>query len=401
MNCRYTVLSILFVAFFLACQKVHADQPVRIAVLTDMSGPYAPLIASNVEAARMAVDDFGGNVLGKPIEFFYRDFQLKPELANQMASELYEKHKVDAIFDCPNSTAALAVSHKAKQNKKLFFSVSSGTTRHSGRDCNRYTFDWCYNTYMQATAVGLWAADHIGTRWFAITADYEWGHDLLRHFKQALEKRGGQFLGNEMAQLGTPDFSHQLLNAKKAQPDVLLMLNAGRDSITAVNEAVRMGLKNNVAIIQPSLCITSLKEAGTNAYAGDYGAVSWYWEIDRPGVKEFVDQWFEKFGTPPNVFNAGTYSAVTQYLKAVQRAGTKLSRPVVEQLEDHIFSDIFASPGHIRKKDHMQVGTAYIIKVKNSAEVNRPYGYFEVVGTVSAQDAYMNPGDKNCVMGDF
>lgn len=412
MNSRYLLLTILFVSLFLKCsawsrdtaapdQKEDTDEAVKIAVLTDMTGPYAPLIASNVDAGRMAVEDFGGTVLGKRIEFYYRDFQLKPELANRMASELYEKLKVDAVFDCPNSTAALAVSNKARQNKKLFFSVSSGTTRHTGADCNKYTFDWCYSTYMQATAVGMWAAQNIGKRWFAITADYEWGYDLLDHFRAALNKQGGKLLGNEMAPLGTADFSRQLLKAKAAGPDVLLMLNAGRDNISAVKEAIRMGIKDDVAIIQPSLCIGGLDAAGKGAYSGDYGAVSWYWELDQPGAKPFVDKWFKLFNQPPNTFNAGTYSAVTQYLNAVKRAGTKEVRAVVGQLEGHTFTDLFANPGHIRKQDHMQVGTAYIVKVKALNDVKKPFAYLDIVGKVSAQDAYMDPGSKDCRMGGF
>lgn len=400
MNCRYLILVILFFTFF-APRPLFASDPVRIAVLTDMSGPYSAITASNVDAAKMAVENFGGSVLGKEIELLYRDFQLKPELANQMASELYEKQKVDAIFDCPNSTAALAVSNKAKQNKKLFFSITSGTTRHTGKDCNKYTFDWCYSTYMQATAVGLWAAQNIGKKWFAITADYEWGYDLLKHFKNALKKKQGTFLGNEMAPLGTADFTRHLLKVKKAEPDVLLVLNAGRDTIGVVKEAIRMGLKEKIAFILPSLYIGGLEAAGEDIFAGDYGAVSWYWEIDNPGSQKFVENWFKQFNRPPSTFNAGTYSAVTQFLEAVKRAGTKNVKKVVEQLEGHTFNDIFANPGLIRAEDHMQVGTAYIVKVKKAKDVKKPYAHYEIVGQVSAQDAYMDPKDKDCNMGDF
>ncbi|MCP3872721.1 MAG: ABC transporter substrate-binding protein [Desulfobacteraceae bacterium] len=401
MNCRYLILVVVFFTFLLNTPAFAGQEAVKVAVLTDMSGPYAAIIASNVDAARMAVDDFGGHVLGKKIEFFYRDFQLKPELANQMASELYEKSKVDAIFDVPNSTAALAVSHKAKLNKKLFFSVSSGTTRHTGKDCNKYTFDWCWSTYMQATAVGLWAAENIGKKWFAITADYEWGYDLLKHFKNALKEKGGVLLGNEMAPLGTADFTRYLLKAKKANPDVLLLLNAGRDNISAVKEAIKIGIKEKIAFIQPALYIGALNAAGEDVYAGDYGALSWYWEINNPGSKEFVKKWFKKFNHPPNTFNVGTYSAVLQYLKAVERAGSKNVEDVVKQLEDHTFNDIFANPGHIRSQDHMQVGKAYIVKVKKAKDVQKPYAFFQIVGQVSAQDAYMDPKDKDCNMGDF
>ncbi len=399
---KYSAL-VLLVLFFLFSSYHHAraEEPVRVAVLTDMSGPYSAITASNVDAARMAIDDFGGMLLGQKIEFFFRDFQLKPELANQMASELYEKEKVDAIFDCPNSIAALAVSNKARLNKKLFFSITSGTTRHTGKDCNRYTFDWCYNTYMQANTVGAWAADHIGKKWFAVTADYEWGHDLLKHFKDTLEKKQGILLGNEMLPLGTTDFSRSLLKVKEAQPDVLLVLNAGRDTISLLKDALKMGIKEKTACILPSLYIGGVEEAGEDIFAGDYGVVSWYWEMDNPGSKKFVEQWFKKFNQAPSTFNAGTYSAVTQFLKAVKRAGTKEMKQVIPQLEGHTFTDIFANPGYIRAEDHMQVGAAYVVKVKKAKEITKPQAFFEIVGKISAKDAYIDLKDSECTMDGF
>ncbi len=203
------------------CLPAAGSDAVKVSVLTDMSGPYAGITAANVDAAKMAIEDFGGTLLGKKIEFVFKDHQCKPDVANQKAKELYEKDEADVIFDVPNSAAGLAVSNQAKLHKKLFFSVGSGTTRHTGPDCNPYTFDWAYNDYMLATAVGLWAADHLGKKWFTITADYAWGHDLLKHFKAALEKKGGTLLGNEMVALGTADFSPYILKAINAKPDVL------------------------------------------------------------------------------------------------------------------------------------------------------------------------------------
>lgn len=395
------LIPVILTCFFSIYQSCFAAAPVKIAILTDMSGPYAGITANNVHAAQLAIDDFGGMVLGERIEFIFRDHQTKTELANQMASELYEKEKVDAIFDCPNSTAALAVSHKAKLNKKLFFSVTSGTSRHIGRDCNRYTFDWCYSTSMQATAVGLWAAENLGKKWFAITADYEWGHDLLKHFKHALRSKYGRLLGNELAPLGASHFTHHLSKAKKANPDVILFLNAGRDNISAVKDAIKLGIKGQIPFIQPSLNIAGIEAAGKDVYAGDYGAISWYWEIDNPGSEKFVKKWFDVFNKPPNFFNAGTYSAVTQFLEAVKRAGTKSSESVIKQLEGHTFTDIFANPGTIRPEDHMQIGKAYIVRVKKANVMTTPFGYLEIVDQVPANTAHVNLNVKDCRMEKF
>jgi branched-chain amino acid transport system substrate-binding protein len=371
---------------------------VTVSVLTDMSGPYAGIAATDVEAAKMAIEDFGGTLLGKKIEFIGRDHQCKPDVANQKAKELYEKDGVDVIFDCPNSAAALAVSNQAKLHKKLFVSVASGTTRNTGPDCNRYTFDWAYNDYMLATAVGLWAADNLGKKWFTITADYAWGHDLLKHFKGALEKKGGTLLGNEMVALGTADFSPYILKAMNADPEVLVLLNAGKDTVNSTKQAAEFGLKKKAKIIHALLFIDGVKAVGPEVFADDYATGAWYWKSDNPGAKEFVEKWRKKFNKPPNWINAATYSAVTQYLQAVKRAGSKDTDAVIKALEGHTFKDLLANPGHIRAADHMQTGNAYILRAKRPEEIKEEWDYFEIVGVVPPEKAYMDPKETGCKM---
>jgi len=372
-------------------------EPVRISVLTDMSGPYAGITAANVEAAKMAIADFGGKVLGENIEFVHRDHQCKPDVANQKAKELYEKENVDVIFDVPNSAAGLAVSNQAKLHKKLFFSIGSGTTRHSGPDCNPYTFDWAYNDYMLATAVGLWAADNLGKKWYTITADYAWGHDLLKHFSDALKSKGGTLRGNEMVALGTSDFSPYILKAMESKPEVLVLLNAGKDGVNATKQAAEFGLKQKVKIVHALLFIDDIKAAG-DIFADDYVTGAWYWKSDNPGSKEFVEKWRKQFNRPPNWMNAGTYSAVTQYLKAVERAGKKDAEAVIKALEGHEFRDLIANPGKIRAEDHMQVGNAYILRAKKASEVKEDWDFFEIVGVIPPEKAYQDPKDTGCKM---
>jgi branched-chain amino acid transport system substrate-binding protein len=388
---------VLILALFLACVPQVSAEPVKISILTDMSGPYAGITATNVEAVKMAIADFGGKALGEPIEFIYRDHMCKPDVANQKAKELYEKELVDVIFDVPNSAAGLAVSNQAKLHKKLFFSVGSGTTRHTGPDCNRYTFDWAYNDYMLATAVGLWAADNLGKKWFTITADYAWGHDLLKHFSDALKAKGGTLLGNEMVALGASDFSPYILKAMNANPEVLVLLNAGKDGVNSTKQAVEFGLKKKAKIVHALLFIDDIKAAG-DIFSDDYVTGAWYWKSDNPGSKEFVEKWRKKFNRPPNWMNAATYSAVIQYLKAVERAKTKEVQAVIKALEGHEFTDLLANPGKIRAEDHMQVGKAYILRVKKPSEVKEEWDYFEIVGSIPPEQAYQNPKDTGCKM---
>ncbi len=390
--CVLSILGLLLIA-----GSALAAEPVKIAVLTDMSGPYAGITAKNVEAAQMAIEDFGGEVLGQKIEFVARDHQCKADVGNQKAKELYEKEEVDVIFDCPNSAAGLAVSNQANLHKKLFFSIGSGTTRHTGKDCNKYTFDWAYNDYMLATAVGLWAAENLGKKWYTITADYAWGHDLLEHFKAALESKGGELLGNDMVALGTSDFSPYILNAMNAKPEVLVLLNAGKDAVNATKQAKEFGLKDKVKIVHALLFIDNIKATG-DVFADDYVTGAWYWKSDNPGSKEFVEKWRKKFNRPPNWMNAGTYSAVTQYLEAVKRAGTKDVDAVIKALEGHEFKDLLADPGKIRAQDHMQVGKAYILRAKAPDEVKEDWNFFEIVGVVPPDKAYQDPSKTGCDM---
>ncbi|MDQ7781399.1 MAG: ABC transporter substrate-binding protein [Desulfomonilaceae bacterium] len=380
------------------CLPAIGSEAVKVSVLTDMSGPYAGITAANVEAAKMAIEDFGGTLLDKKIEFVGKDHQCKPDIANQRAKELYEKDEVDVIFDVPNSAAGLAVSNQAKLHKKLFFSIGSGTTRHTGPDCNRYTFDWAYNDYMLATAVGLWAGENLGKKWFTITADYAWGHDLLTHFKAALEKKGGTLLGNEMVALGTADFSPYILKAMNANPEVLVLLNAGKDGVNSTKQAAEFGLKNKAKIVHALLFIDDIKAAGPEVFADDYVTGAWYWKSDNPGAKEFVEKWRKKFNRPPNWMNAATYSAVIQYLEAVKRAGSKDAEAVIKALEGHKFKDLLANPGHIRAEDHMQTGNAYILRAKRPDEIKEEWDYFEIVGMVPPEQAYMDPSETGCKM---
>ena len=386
---------------FMISSALAADT-LKIATLTDMSGPYAELAGwGNINAAKMAIEDFGGKVLGMNIELIYRDHQSKADMANQKAIELYEKEKVDVILDCPNSAAGLAVSNQAQRYKKLFFAITSGTTRYTGDQCNRYTFHWAYNDYVLATAAGTWAADHLGKKWYTVTADYAWGHDLLKHFSNALKKRGGTLLGNEMVALGASDFSPYLLKAMNAKPDVVALLNAGKDTVNSTKQAVEFGVKKSAKIVHALLFPEDIKAAGPEVFADDYVTASWDWKVDNPGAKEFVAKWMKKYGKPPNWLNAANYSCVTQYLQAIKRAGSKDPKAVVKALEGHKFNDFFANPGTIRAEDHMRVGKAYVLRAKKPTEIKEPWDYFEIVGTIPMEQAYMNPKETGCKMGEF
>jgi branched-chain amino acid transport system substrate-binding protein len=396
---KITIATTLFLAWLMAMGilPLMAKEGVKIAVLTDQSDVYAGITKSNVDAVKMAVEDFGGKVLGQPIVVLDRDHKNKPGIATQKAKELYEKEGVDVIFDVCQSACGLAVSEQANIYKKLFFSVSSGTTEHVKGACNLYTFDWGYNDYMLATSVGLWAAENLGKKWYTITADYAWGHDLLKNFTSAVEKKGGRVIGNDMVALGASDFSPYIIKAMNSGADVLVLLNGGKDTVNSTKQAFEFGLKKKMKIVYALVFDIQVVSVGANVFQDGYVTSPWYWKSPIPGARDFADRWFKKFDTRPHFLNAANYSATLQYLNAVKRAGTKNPKAVIKQLEGLKFNDLFAHPGYVRPENHSCITDAFIVRVKKPEEITEKWDVFQIVGKVPAEEAY-GPPSPECKM---
>jgi len=390
---------LMVLLLWLVC-PVKAADTVKVGVISVLSGPLATIGNGEAWSAEMAVEDFG-TVLGKKIELIKRDHAYNPGVANEKAKELYEKENVDVIIAVPNSACGLAVAQQALIHKKPFISTSAGTTDLIGKQCNRYVIKWNYNDYMLATTVGLWGAEHLGKKWYTITSDYAWGHDLLKHFTAALSKKGGIHLGNDMVALQTADYSPYILKAMKAEPDVLVLLNVGPDTINSTKAASEYGLKKKCKVVHALLFEPNIRGAGPQVFADGYVAGSWYWKVDNPGAKEYADKYLKKHGERPHFMAAAVYSATWQYLEAVKRAGTTNPEGVIKALEGHTFRDMFANPGYIRPEDHMQIAKAYLLRAKRPEEIKEKDDYFEIVGTVPAEEAYGPPGQFGCKMIGF
>lgn len=397
---KYLIIFFILINLGIWISPAKGAETVKIGVISVLSGPLATIGNGEVWSAEMAIEDYG-TVLGKKIEVIKRDHAYNPGVANEKAKELYEKEKVDVIIACPNSAAALAVAQQALIYKKPFISTSAGTTDLIGKHCNRYVIKWNYNDYMLATTVGLWGAENLGKKWYTITSDYAWGHDLLKHFTAALKKKGGIHLGNDMVALQTADYSPYILKAMKANPDVLVLLNVGPDTINSTKAAVQYGLKKKTKIVHALLFEPNIRAAGPEIFADNYVAASWYWKVDHPGAREYADKYFKKYGERPHFMAAAVYSATWQYLEAVKRTGTTNPEAVIKALEGHTFRDMFANPGYIRPEDHMQIAKAYLLRVKRPEEIKEKDDYFEIVGSVSAEEAYGPAGQFGCKLGGF
>ena len=371
-------------ALFLLTSTVLAADPVRVGFISVLSGPLAPIGKSELNATQMAVEDFGP-VLGQKVQLFPKDHNYNPGLANERAKELYEKDNVDAIVACSNSAAALAVSDQADRHKRLFMSTSAGTTDLIGK--NRYTFKMNYNDFMLANTVGRWGAKNLGKRWYTITSDYAWGHDLLKHFTNALKEEGGTHVGNDMVPVNTSDYSPYILKATQAKPDVLVLLNVGKDAVNSTKAAVEYGLRKNVKIVHALLFELDIKGAGLETFAGDYTAAPWNWVVNQPGSREWADRYYKAHGDRPTFMAAAAYDATWQYLDAVKMANSQDPDKVIKALEGHTFKNFFTNPGYIRAEDHLEMTNAFLLRVKQPDQVKEKEDYFEVVGTLAAGKA--------------
>jgi len=264
-------------------------------------------------------------------------------------------------------------------------STSAGTTDLIGK--NRYTFKLNYNDYMLAATLGAWGAKNLGKRWYTITTDYAWGHDLLKHFTGALKAEGGQHVGNDMVPVNTSDYSPYILKAAQAKPDVLVLLNVGKDAANSTKAAAEYGLKKSVKIMHALLFELDIKGTGLDTFAGDYTAAPWNWVVNQPGTKEWADRYYKSYGDRPTFMAAAAYSATRQYLEAVKRAGSKDTDKVIKALEGSTYRDFFVNPGYIRPEDHLEVAKAYLLRVKQPGQLKEKEDYFEVVGELPAEKA--------------
>ncbi|MFL6130901.1 MAG: ABC transporter substrate-binding protein [Mycobacteriales bacterium] len=366
-----------------------------LAVLNDQSGVYADLSGKNgVAAVQMAVDDFkaryGDKAVSTDIEVVSADHQNKPDIANTKAQELYDRQQADAIFDVPTSSAALAVAGQAKAKKKLYFNVGAATTELTGKQCNKYTFHYAYDTYMLANGTGTTVTRQGAKSWYIVYPDYAFGQNMRDSFTTAIKAAGGSVVAADPTPFPNDNFSTFLLKAPtlKPKPAVLGTMQAGGDLVNLVKQYNEFKLRDKgVGLAVGLMFITDIHSLGVDAFAGTIFTDAWYWNYDQQS-REWADKFQAKTGTRPSFAHAGDYSAAMQYLEAVQRAGTDRSDDVVKTLEGYKFTDFFARNGEFRAADHQVVHDAYLAKVKAKAEVKEDWDYEQILKTIPASEAF-------------
>jgi branched-chain amino acid transport system substrate-binding protein len=391
---------LLTIAAVVACALI-ASAPafaasVKIGVLADQSGTYADFDGKwSVEAAKMAIEDFGGSVLGQKIELVDADQQNKVDVATAIARRWYDVEGVDVITDLTLSSVALAVQQIAAERKKIDIVVSSSTSALTGSACTPYGFHWAYDSHALAASTGGALAKAGGDTWFFLTVDYAAGHQFEKDTSDVITTSGGKVLGHVLFPLNTPDFSSFLLQGQSSKAKIVGLATGGQDIINAIKQAAEFGIVAGGQRLAASLLtVAEVHGLGLQAAQGLVLTESYYWDLnDR--TREFGERFFKRTGRMPNMVHAGMYSATLQYLKAVKAAGTKDADAVAKKLKELPVDDAFTANGRVQANGRM-VSDVYLFQVKKPSESKRDWDYYKLLATVPGDAAYPTAANSGC-----
>jgi len=374
----------------------QAGQPLKIGILSDLSSVYSDIGGSgNVEATKMAIEEFGGSMFGTPIELLTADPQNKPDTAASIVRKWYENDGVDMIIDMPTSATALAGMELSKQFEKIMIITDAASSDITGKSCSPFTAHWTYDTYANAQTVGGAIVKNGGDTWFFITADYVFGHSIERDTGEVVKAAGGKVLGSVKHPLNTPDFSSYLLQAQSSKAKIIGLANGGGDTINAIKQAGEFGIvsggQNLAAIV---MFISDVHSLGLKLAQGLIITEAYYWDLnDR--TRAFGKRFFERMKRMPTMNQAATYSATLHYLKAVQTAGTKETRPVMAKMRATPVRDAFTDNGILREDGRM-VHSMFLFEVKKPEESKGPWDYYKVLAEVPGDQAFSPLNEGGC-----
>ena len=370
---------------------------VKIGVLTDMSGLYADYGGPGaVAAARLAVQDFGGRMFGRPIEVVNADHQNKPDIAKNVTQQWFDREGVDMTVENLNSSVALAVQALGKEKNKITIVTGAATSRLTNEDCAPGTgIHYLMDTIALGNVVGKAVVKDGGNSWFFLTADYAFGHSLEKDTGEVVRAAGGRVNGAVRHPLGTNDFSSFLLQAQTSGAKVVGLANAGGDTVNSIKAAAEFGITKRQNLAALLMLITDVHAIGLNTAQGLYLTEGWYWDLNNE-----TRAWADKFskvmnGRKPNSNHAAVYSATMHYLKAVQAAGTDDTAAVMKRMRDTPINDMFAKGGTLREDGRM-VHDMYLFQVKSPAASKAPWDYYELKGTVKGEEAFQSMAAGRC-----
>jgi branched-chain amino acid transport system substrate-binding protein len=370
-------------------------QGVKIGVLNDQSGVSADNGGKNsLEGARMAVEDFGGEVLGQKIEIVTADHQNKPDLAVTIARRWYDTENVDMITELTTSSVALAVQELSKAKKKIDIVVGAASSQISGGACTPYSFHWAYDTRSLAVGTAGALTELGGDTWFFLTADYTFGYTLQKDATEIINAKGGKVLGSVRAPLNTSDFSSFLLQAQSSKAKMVGLAVSGLDTVNSIKQAAEFGIVGGGQKLASLLMVlTDVHGLGLETAQGLTLTEGFYWDHDDR-TREFSERFKKRTGSMPNMVHAGTYSATLSYLKAVRAAGSKDSDAVARKLKELPVDDAFAK-GKVLENGRM-IHDMYVFEVKKPSESKKPWDYYKQIAVIPGDKAFFTAKESGC-----
>jgi branched-chain amino acid transport system substrate-binding protein len=399
---KRTLLSTLLATAFglgaAGAQAQISDGVIKIGVMNDMSGLYADIAGpGSVVAARMAVEDFGAAAKGMKVEIVSADHQNKPDVGSTVARTWYDVDKVDVIVDVPTSSVALAVNQITRDKGKAFLNSGAATSDLTGKACSPNTVHWTYDTWMLANGTGSAIVKTGGDSWFFLTADYAFGHALERDTEAVVLKNGGKVLGKVRHPFPGTDFSSFLLQAQASKAKIIGLANAGGDTINSIKQAAEFGITKSGQQNLAGLLVfmTDVHALGLATAQGLIFTESFYWDLN-----DQTRAWSKRFasangGKYPSMVQAGVYSSILHYLKAIDAAKTDDGTKVVAQMKQMPTDDPLFGKGTIRA-DGRKVHPAYLVEVKKPAESKGPYDYYKIRATIPADQAFRPLAEGGC-----
>jgi branched-chain amino acid transport system substrate-binding protein len=397
---RWAARSAAAAAVALAISPAHAqisDGVIKIGVLNDQSSLYADLAGQgSVVAARMAVEDFGAAKKGMKVEIISADHQNKPEVGSSVARQWYDREGVDVIVDVPTSSVALAVNQVTREKNKAFLVSGAASSDLTGKACSPNTIHWTYDTWMLAHGTGSAIVKTGGKTWFFLTADYAFGHALERDTEEVVVKNGGKVVGKVRHPLNAQDFSSFLLQAQSSKAQIIGLANAGGDTINSIKQASEFGIvKGGQNLAGLLVFISDVHALGLPTAQGLILTETFYWdrnEQTRAFAKRFAPQYK---GNMPTMVQAGVYSSVLHYLKAVEAAKTDDGPKVIAKMKELPTDDPLFGKGRVRQ-DGRKIHDAYLFEVKKPGESKFAWDYYKTRDTIPAEQAFRPEKEGGC-----
>ncbi|MBC7215826.1 MAG: ABC transporter substrate-binding protein [Burkholderiaceae bacterium] len=377
-----------------ASAQISGDS-IKIGLVVDLSSLYADVTGpGSVEAVKMAIADMGGAINGKKIEFLFKDYQNKADIAANIARQWIDQEGVDVLLASSNSSAALAMSKIAQEKQKPLLVLSTGTSRLTNEDCNPYTIHFGVDTTAVARSTGTAIVKRGGKTWYFLTADYAFGISLEKDTADVVKANGGTVLGSVKHPIAASDFSSFLLTAQASKAQILGLANAGADAINAIKAAHEFGINKTMQLAGMLLFVTDIHSLGLNVTQGMYLTDSWYWDQDNES-RTWARRYFEKIKKMPNMIHASSYSGVLHYLKAVKATGTDDADKILAVMKNTPVNDALIKKGTIRPDGRM-VSDLYLRQVKSPAESKYAWDYYKGGDKIPGDQVFTTKAESRC-----